>query len=251
MSVNLCVWALARFQPSGMLIMATKKSIVISLSGSSKWYNCLDNEVFTSVACCQLDLSCFPIPLAFYVYIILLFWVTVSCCFVPRILFAAGLIICINWRFKFMFRDLISTLSSWAKSLLSTSGSWCSFLESLVQYTSLDPSLLWGGPEDRSQGLFPSPGRQLPIEAVSDLVALFFAHLADTSFLTPADSLWLLVPVAGNPVLQMLPLLCCGSASPDGLPVIGLSWPSTWDISMWGHPQDFCICFADEEIEVP
>lgn len=110
-----------------------------------------------------------------------------------------------------MFRDLISTLGSWAKpplSTFSTSGAWCSFLESLVQYTLLGPSLLWGGLEDRSRGLFPSPGRQLPIEAVSDLVALFFAHLADTSFLTPADSLWLLVPVAGNPVLQMLPLLC-------------------------------------------
>lgn len=209
-SVNLWAWALAFFHPLGMLIVATDWEEYHHFFLWRQQIVQLGSAIFTSVACCQLDLSCFPIPLAFYVYI-LLFWVTVSCCLVPRILFAAGLVVDINWSFNMLFRDLISTLGSGAKppplNLYYFWGSvWFSWILGQVHPSWSQPS------RGRNRGQVPGPvsypGRQLPMEVVSDLVALFCVHLADASFLTPADSLWLLVPVEGNPVLQMLPLLC-------------------------------------------
>lgn len=183
-----------------------------------KLYNHLGRGVFTSVACCQLDLSCLLIPWTFYAYIILLFWVTVSCCLVPRILVAAGLIVYMSWRFNLMFRDPISTSSSCAKPLpfnLFYFWTWCGFLESLAKCTPLGPSLLGRGPEDRFPGQFPSPEKQLPIEVVSNLVALFCIHLADAAFLIPANlsDFWFLLQ-------EILSSSCCPSllwlCIPDG-----------------------------------
>lgn len=192
--------------------------MIISFSGNCKLYNHLGRGVFTSVACCQLDLSCFPIPWTFYVYIILLFWVTVSCCLVPRILVAAALIAYMNWRVNLMFRDPISTSSSCAKplpfDLFCFWGSvWFSWIVGQMHSSWSQPS--GGGPEDRFLGRFPSPERQLPIEAVSDLVALFCVHLADASFLIPANlsGFWFLLK-------EILSSSCCPSllwlCVPDG-----------------------------------
>lgn len=96
-------------------------------------------------------------------------------------------------------------------------------------------------------------GRQFPIEASTSDLALFCTHLADASFLTPADSFWLLVPVRGNPVLQRLPLLCLWLCSPQWAdrdqPLLTMNLESQYVKALWrplpGYPH-----FADGEIKV-
>ena len=119
-------------------------------------------------------------------------------------------------------------------STSSISEAWCSFLESSAKCTPLGPALLVGGPEDRFQSLFLSPGRQLPIAGVSDLVALFCTHLADASFLPPANpsGFWFLLKEILSS--RCCPFSACGCASPRGPPAAGLSWwPSTRNVSVW------------------
>lgn len=80
----------------------------------------------------------------------------------------------------------------------------------LTEHTPWVLAFFWES-EDRSQVVwldclsprpFPSSGKKFPIEAVSDLVALFWYHQADISFRTPAEAHQLLVPAEGNPALR-------------------------------------------------
>ena len=197
--------------------------------------------MFTSVARCQLDLSCFPIP-----------WASHVCyssssqhpaVFVPRILVAAGLIVYINWKCNLMVRDLISSFGSRAdpppgKHLYF--GLWSSFLESLAECTLPGPSLMGGGPEDRSHHLFPSLGRPLPMEAGTWWLCSLLTWQTPPSWPVQTPSgFWFLLK-------EILSSRCCsfpaGGSASRWLPVASLhDYPSVggWRVALRllpGHP---------------
>lgn len=117
--------------------------------------------------CCQLDLSCFPLPLVLGYSSHFM----VSCCVWSQeywLLLGSlcRLIESVIWCLE-MWLGRWVTERNFPQSSTFISGAWSNFLESLAECRLLGPSLMGGGPEDRSQGLFPSWGRQLPMEAVT------------------------------------------------------------------------------------